>query len=224
MSPEVAHRVISLRCGIWSLSGHSGLWQAVRGRFIISRLDCSNAASADGWLGRLGGADDALGRLPLASDRPGGFLHVIGMVMTVGVDQNLHRHAKESGCLPRVSAQLHKPGRRRVSQRVRGDVAFRQIELRHLHGTCERVLDRLHARALLFDEVVGDDLLVVPAPHVDQQTVRQRHGGLTLVRSAPADRQTVIEAAQEARDSLPATNASSPAAGSVGKPGKISGS
>ena len=47
------------------------------------------------------------------------------------------------------------------------------------------------------DEVVGDDLLVVAAPHVDQQTVRQRHRGLTLVRSAPADRQTVIEAAVE---------------------------
>src|ERR1700737_4273084 len=26
----VAHRVISLRCGIWLLSGHSGLWRAVR--------------------------------------------------------------------------------------------------------------------------------------------------------------------------------------------------
>jgi hypothetical protein len=39
-------------------------------------LDCSNAASTDGWLGSLGGANDALGRLPLASDRPGRFLHV----------------------------------------------------------------------------------------------------------------------------------------------------
>src|SRR5258706_15933712 len=28
--PLVAHRAISLRYGIWSLSGHSGLWQAVR--------------------------------------------------------------------------------------------------------------------------------------------------------------------------------------------------
>jgi hypothetical protein len=26
----LAHRVISLRCRIWSLSGHNGLWQAVR--------------------------------------------------------------------------------------------------------------------------------------------------------------------------------------------------
>jgi len=26
----LAHRVISVRYGIWSLSGHSGLWQAVR--------------------------------------------------------------------------------------------------------------------------------------------------------------------------------------------------
>ncbi len=26
----LAHRVISVRCGIWSLSGHSGLWRAVR--------------------------------------------------------------------------------------------------------------------------------------------------------------------------------------------------
>ncbi|MET4426534.1 hypothetical protein ABIB87_009111 [Bradyrhizobium sp. JR18.2] len=26
----MAHRVISLRYGIWSLSEHSGLWQAVR--------------------------------------------------------------------------------------------------------------------------------------------------------------------------------------------------
>ncbi|MFZ0196026.1 MAG: hypothetical protein WAL14_14545, partial [Pseudolabrys sp.] len=25
-----AHRVISVRCGNWSLSGHSGLWRAVR--------------------------------------------------------------------------------------------------------------------------------------------------------------------------------------------------
>ena len=27
--PLVAHRVISLGCGIWSLPGHSGLWRAV---------------------------------------------------------------------------------------------------------------------------------------------------------------------------------------------------
>jgi hypothetical protein len=27
--PQLAHRVISLRCEIWSLSAHSGLWQAV---------------------------------------------------------------------------------------------------------------------------------------------------------------------------------------------------
>jgi hypothetical protein len=95
---------------------------------------------------------------------------------------------------------------------VGSDVSVREVELRHLHRPREAVLHRLDASALPLDEVVGDDLLVIPAPHVDQQTVRQRHGGLTLVRSAPADRQTVIEAAQEARDSLPATNASSPAA------------
>jgi hypothetical protein len=36
-----ALRVISLRCGIWSLSGHSGLWQAVRppGDLWVHRLD-----------------------------------------------------------------------------------------------------------------------------------------------------------------------------------------
>jgi hypothetical protein len=66
------------------------------------------------------------------------------------------------------------------------DVSVREVELRHLHRPREAVLDRLHARALPLDEVVGDDLLVVPATHVDQQTVRQRDGGLTLVRSAPA--------------------------------------
>jgi hypothetical protein len=26
----LAHRIISLRCGIWSLPVHNGLWQAVR--------------------------------------------------------------------------------------------------------------------------------------------------------------------------------------------------
>jgi hypothetical protein len=32
---------------------------------------------------------------------------------------------------------------------------------------------------------------------MDQQSIRQRHGRLTLARSAPADRHTVIEAAVE---------------------------
>jgi HSP20 family protein len=38
VGPLMAHRVISVRYGIWSLSGHSGLWQAVRpADFMSSR-------------------------------------------------------------------------------------------------------------------------------------------------------------------------------------------
>jgi hypothetical protein len=36
----VVHRDISLRCGVWSLSGHSGLWQAKRpGDLWVHGLD-----------------------------------------------------------------------------------------------------------------------------------------------------------------------------------------
>ena len=34
MSPEVAHRVSSVRSGIWSLSGYSGLWRTSPARQI----------------------------------------------------------------------------------------------------------------------------------------------------------------------------------------------
>ena len=45
----VAHRVISLRCGIWSLSGHSGLWQAVRSADLwvhgLANFECDAISS-----------------------------------------------------------------------------------------------------------------------------------------------------------------------------------
>ena len=45
---------------------------------------------------------------------------IVGMVVTIGVQQNLQRHSKITSCLPWVCAPLHQPRRRRVSQGVRG--------------------------------------------------------------------------------------------------------
>src|ERR1700680_865260 len=51
MSPFVAHRVISLRCGIWSLSEQSGhrLSSTNQARFMSTRANVFNAGNGDEW-------------------------------------------------------------------------------------------------------------------------------------------------------------------------------
>jgi len=54
------------------------------------------------------------------SDLFDGIRQIVGMVVSVGVEKNFERHPKIAGCLPWIRTPLHQPGRRCVSQSMRG--------------------------------------------------------------------------------------------------------
>ena len=88
-----------------------------------------------------------------------GLPQMIGMMVSVNAVEHLDAHAEEARGFPFVDTRLHQPRRRGVTQRMRADTA---VEIGQAHRPRKRCLDRLHGRAIPFDEVRREQPKTMP--------------------------------------------------------------
>jgi hypothetical protein len=84
-------------------------------------------------------------------------------MVAVGVEQNLERHSKIAGGLPRIRAFLHQPSRRSLPQRVR---RYAGTEAGEPDGALECRFDGIYRLAIELDEVPSLRIDPVPTPQM----------------------------------------------------------
>lgn len=118
-------------------------------------------------------------------------LRQIASMVAIGVEENFKRHSEITSCLPWICTSLYQPGRRGVSQRMRGYSGTKPCEP---NGTLERRFDRGYRPSVVLDEMLRLDQSG-PAPQVSKQAEGNRDRRLPLVGFRTALNQTVVAAA-----------------------------
>lgn len=113
-------------------------------------------------------------------------------MMTVGIEQNVKRHAQIARRLPRIGAALHQPGCCRMPECVRRDA---RAETGQSDGGLESRLYRGDGFSVEFHEVLCVMVDLMPPLKMGKQARRDRHRRLPLVGLCVALAASVVDAA-----------------------------
>lgn len=83
-----------------------------------------------------------------------GLRQIVRVMVAIGVEENFKQHSQITSCLPWICTSLHQPGRRGVSQRMRGYSGPKPYEP---NGTLERRFDRGYRPSVVLDKMLRFD-------------------------------------------------------------------
>ena len=113
-------------------------------------------------------------------------------MMTVGIEQDVKRHAEVARRLPGIGAALHQPGRCRMPERMGRNT---RAKAGQSHRGLERRLHRGNGLSIELHEVLCVMIDPVPPSEVRKQARRDRHRRLPLVGLCVALAAPVVNAA-----------------------------
>ena len=118
-------------------------------------------------------------------DGGGRLTQELRVMVAIGIKQHLDRHPKKTRRFPRICATLHQPGRGRMPQSMRSDLASFRGQLGESNGASEPRLDGFDRGTVELDKVRVDGPRSDPAPHVSEQPVRNWRRRLPLLGRTP---------------------------------------